>query len=111
MNREDQETALRWAFREEHATPLFHGHVETRLEGLEFRDVLRAGISSEVLEEETRPQGRTKLLLGFLTDDDPVHIVVNVQAFESDFAEPLRVVTVYRPERPKWQDERTRRMG
>lgn len=111
MNREDQEVALRWAFREEHATPLFHGHVETRLEGLEFRDMLRAGLSSEVLEEEVRPQGRTKVLLGFVAQDDPVHIVVNVEAFESDFTEPLRVVTVYRPEPPKWRDERTRGMG
>lgn len=57
-----------------------------------------------------RPQGRTKVLLGFLTEEDPVHIVVNVQAFETDFTEPLRVVTVYRPEPPRWRDERTRGM-
>jgi hypothetical protein len=50
----------------------------------------------------------SKLLLGYAADNDPVHVVVNVSAIESDPSEPVRIVTVYRPEPPKWRDERTR---
>lgn len=38
----------------------------------------------------------------------PVHVVANVSSFERDDTEPLEVVTVYRPEPPRWGDERTR---
>lgn len=110
MKREDQEAALRWAFREAHAAPLFHGHVELRLERLQFDEVLEAGATCEVLEEYDRPQGRTKLLLAYLSADNPLHIVANVGEFEEDLRRPVRVVTVYRPEPPKWRDERTRGM-
>lgn len=108
MNREDQEVALRWAFSRQHMSFLFHGHVEASLEGLTAREVALAGEDCEVLEEyPDRPQGLSKLLLAFL-DDEPFHLVVNVAAYESDPSEPLRLVTVYRPEPPKWRDERTR---
>lgn len=110
MDRGEQEVALRWAFREAHVAPLFHAHVETRLEQLEFDDLLRAGSFCEILEEYDRPQGRTKLLLSYLRMDEPLHMVVNVEQFEEDLTEPVRIVTVYRPEPPKWWDERTRGM-
>jgi len=38
-----------------------------------------------------------------------VHIVIDVDAFEADFSEPIVVVTAYRPEPPEWPDEFTRR--
>jgi hypothetical protein len=51
------------------------------------------------------------VLLGFTGPDEPLHIVVNVKAFESDFQHRVEVVTVYRPEAPRWVDERTRGDG
>jgi hypothetical protein len=107
--REDQETLLRWAFSERRISFLEHGHIEASIEGLGAGDVARLGSDCEVLEEyPDRPQGMSKLLLGYAAANDPVHVVVNVAAIESDPSEPVRIVTVYRPEGPKWRDERTR---
>lgn len=109
MNREDQEVLLRWAFSEKRIAFVEHGHIEASIEGLGARDVARVGSDCEILEEyPDRPQGLSKLLLGYESESDPVHIVVNVSALEADPSEPVRVVTVYRPESPRWRDERTR---
>lgn len=78
------------------------------LEGLSVREMSSAGRQAELLEEyPDRPEGYTKLLLASI-DDEPLHIVVNVQEFHEDPSYPLAVVTVYRPEPPAWRDERTR---
>lgn len=109
IEREDQESLLRWAFSEHRIAFLEHGHIESSLERLGAHDIARLGTHCEVLEEyRDRPQGLSKLLLGYASEDDPVHVVVNVSALESDPSEPVRIVTVYRPEPPKWHDERTR---
>lgn len=109
MKREEQEASFRWAFSERRIAFLFHGHVEAAMEGVTAQQLAGAAQGYEVLEEyPERPQGLSKLLLAYLDEEDPLHVVVNVAAFESDPAEPLRVVTVYRPEPPKWRDERTR---
>lgn len=107
--REDQEALLRWAFGEGRIAFLEHGHIESSMEELDAYDVARLGSECEVLEEyPDRPQGMSKLLLCYAAEHDPVHVVVNVSAIESDPSEPVRIVTVYRPEPPKWRDERTR---
>lgn len=99
---------LRWAFGENHFILRFHGLVEMNLEGLSVREISRAASKAELLEEyPDRPEGYTKLLLAAI-DDEPLHIVVNVQEFHNDPSYPLAVVTVYRPEPPAWRDERTR---
>ncbi len=108
-NRRDQESLLRWAFSERRIVFLEHAHIESSMEELRAHDLTPLGSDCEVLEEyPDRPQGMSKLLLGYAADNDPVHVVVNVSAIESDPSEPVRLVTVYRPEPPKWRDERTR---
>lgn len=110
MEEPEQMVALGWAFREKHFVLRFHAHFEM-LEGLAVGSIGEAGTGSELLEDySTRREGHTKLLLGYVGGDAPVHIVVNVSAFESDWSEPLVVVTVYEPEGPGWIDERTRRV-
>ena len=57
-----------------------------RLDGLTGADVDRAGQRCEVIEDDpARREGRTKVLLGFLGPDEPLHIVVNVRLYEADF--------------------------
>lgn len=101
--------ALGWAFGEKHFVFREHGYIEMLLERLTTEDVVRAAGRCELLEEyPDRPEGFTKLLLGYVRPDRPIHLVVNVEAYERDWSEPLVVVTVYEPERPSWLDERTR---
>lgn len=109
MDGAEQMVAVRWAFRDGQFVLRTHAHVEMLLEGLATQDIRRAGSDSDLLEEyPERPQGRTQLLLGHARPGKPVHLVVNVAAFEDDFSEPIAVVTVYEPEPPEWMDERTR---
>ncbi len=112
MDKADQEVALGWAFAERHVLFRFHAHVEMRLDDIPSEHVYFAGAKCEVLEDyPSRREGRTKVLLGFTGPDDPLHIVVNVKAFESDLQNRVEVVTVYRPEALRWLDERTRGDG
>lgn len=111
MEESIQIPALRWAFDESHFVLRFHGHVEMTQEKIRALDLSRAGRACEVLEDQDRPEGRTKLLLGYLGPDEPIHVVVNVKRFEADIEDPVDVVTVYRPEQPWWIDERTRGAG
>lgn len=111
MDRADQEAALRWAFNEERVLYRLHALLEMAEDDVTAELVVGAGCNCEVLEEYTRRrEGRTKLLLGYLEGDEPLHVVVNVQRFENDFEARVEVVTLYRPRPPKWTDERTRGM-
>ncbi len=110
MERADQEAALRWAFSEERVMYLIHALLEMADEEVAAERIVEA-CDCEVLEEyNRRREGRTKLLLAYLAGDVPIHVVVNVQRFESNFEARLVVVTVYEPRLPKWIDERTRGM-
>jgi hypothetical protein len=112
MNKADQEVALGRAFTEGHVLFRFHAHLEMRFDNVTSTDVRLAGARCEVLEDyPSRREGRTKVLLGFTGPDEPLHIVVNVKAFESNLQDRVEVVTVYRPEPPRWVDERTRGDG
>lgn len=109
MEKADQEVALGWAFTEGHVLFRLHAHLEMRFDNVTKAEVHLAGAKCEVLEDyPSRREGRTKVLLGFTGPDEPLHIVVNVKAFESDLQDRVEVVTVYRPEAPRWVDERTR---
>ncbi|MBA2366870.1 MAG: DUF4258 domain-containing protein [Actinobacteria bacterium] len=111
MDRTDQEAALRWAFSEKRLFYRLHALLEMAEDDVTAELVVEAGCACEVLEEYTRRrEGLTKLLLGYFEGDEPLHVVVNVQRFESNFEARLEVVTVYRPRTPKWADERTRGM-
>lgn len=101
--------ALRWAFQEGHVALRAHAHVEMLIDRITLNDVLRAGAGSDLLEDyRDRPQGHTLLLLGYVRPEKPIHLVVNVEAFEADWSDPVVLVTVYEPEPPEWMDERTR---
>lgn len=108
MEESIQIPALPWAFEELHFVLRFHGHVEVMQERAAALELSRAGCACELLEDHDRPEGRTKLLLGYLSPAEPIHIAVNVKRFEANQEDSLDVVTVYRPERPWWIDERTR---
>lgn len=109
MDKADQEAALGWAFTERRILFRFHAHLEMRYDNIRNSDVYLAGAGCEVLEDyPTRREGRTKVLLGFTGPDEPLHVVVNVKLFESDPQYRVEVVTVYRPEAPRWVNERTR---
>jgi len=111
MDRADQEVALRWAFSEERVFYRLHALLEMAEDDVTAERVVEACCDCEVLEEYARRrEGRTKLLLGYLEGEEPLHVVVNVQRFENNFEARLEVVTVYRPRPPKWTDERTRGM-
>lgn len=108
----EQETALRWAFTEEHVSITRHARIQMSVRALVTDDVIAAGRSAEVLEEDrSRSEGATKVLLGSTGSEEPIHLVVNVEAFEADHRKRVRLVTAYRPEPPEWADERTRGMG
>jgi len=101
--------AIRWAFRQLHVQLRIHAHIEMVEEGLSLEDVLNAGAEADLLEDyPERNEGHTLLLLGHTADQVPIHIVVNIAAFNSDPQYPIHLVTVYEPRSPGWQDERTR---
>ncbi len=109
MDESEQMPALRWAFSEYRFVFRVHAHFEAMVDRLTTEQVRAAGEGAELLEEyPDRPQGYTKLLLGYAGPDQPVHLVANVAAFEDDASEPIVLVTVYQPEPPGWRDERTR---
>lgn len=71
-------------------------------------DLARAGKNCDLLEDyPERDEGHTVLLTGVYGPGKPVHLVVNLDAYERDWSEPLTVVTVYVPEPPEWLDETT----
>lgn len=73
MKREDQEAVLRWAFREEHLAITEHARVEMAVESVSTDDVIAAGSGAEVVEEDRdRPQGVTKVVLGYSPPDETV---------------------------------------
>ncbi len=101
--------AVRWAFHESHVRMTTHAVIEASTEKLGPAEIRLAGMEAELLEDyPERPHGHTQLLLGYARRDEAIHIVVNVDAFERDYSEPLVIVTIYRPEPPSWADERTR---
>jgi hypothetical protein len=101
--------AVSWVFREGHFELSRHAYVEMYLDKLNLDDVRKAGARGEVLEDyPDRPEGYTILIAGYIGQERPVHLVVNIAAFEDDPSRPVSIVTVYVPEPPRWRDERTR---
>lgn len=105
----DDVAGIRWAFRESNVRMTRHALLEALTERIPSLDIQNAGSQAELLEDYVdRVEGHTQLLLGYARPHEPLHLVVNVDAHERDPAEPVVVVTVYRPEPPSWIDERTR---
>jgi len=81
-----------------------HAEKERYAEGVLIEDIEEAILSGEILEDYTGdPRGPSCLILGF-SGGRPVHIVCGITTTEW-----IRIITVYRPQLPKWIDERTRK--
>ena len=81
-----------------------HAVKERYAEGVLIEDIEEAILSGEILEDYPGdPGGPSCLILGF-SGGRPVHIVCGMTTTEW-----VRIITVYRPQPPKWIDERTRK--
>lgn len=72
--------------------------------GFEVREVLKALAKGEIIESYPEDlRGASYLVLGRGPDDEHLHIVCSI-----DSEGYLVIITVYKPEKPKWVNERTR---
>jgi len=82
----------------------FHAEKERYAEDISLSDIETVILSGEILEDyPDDPRGESCLILGH-TEGRPIHVVCGYTSTRS-----IRVITVYLPKQPKWQDERTRR--
>jgi len=86
-----------------------HAQQERLEENIDITEIEEAVLSQgEILEEyPDDPRGESCLLLGFV-QAKPIHVVFGWAGRKRDAARILRVITVYRPTKPKWADPRTR---
>jgi hypothetical protein len=81
-----------------------HAEKERYAEDISLADIETAILNGEVLEDYPNdPRGESCLILGH-AEGRAIHMVCGYTSAQS-----IRVITVYLPKRPKWQDERTRR--
>lgn len=72
---------------------------------LDAGDLVGCLVEGEVLEDyPDDPRGHSCLVLCRLSDGSSLHVVCG-----TDSDDWLVIITAYRPEGPKWVDERTRR--
>jgi hypothetical protein len=82
----------------------FHAEKERYAEDISLADIETTILTGEILEDyPDNPRGESCLILGY-TEGRPIHVVCGYTSTRS-----IRVITVYLPKQPKWQDERTRR--
>ena len=80
-----------------------HADEERLADGLTIDEVERALSKVELLEDyPDDPRGSSCLVLGS-TNIQPLHVVCGLTKQAR-----LIIITIYRPEMPKWLDERTR---
>ena len=79
-----------------------HADVERKADDLTFRQIEKALLSCEKLEDyPDTGRGESCLLVGF-SDDIPIHIVCGWRA------DKVSIITVYVPKPPKYKDPWTR---
>ncbi|MEQ8172903.1 MAG: DUF4258 domain-containing protein [Candidatus Eremiobacterota bacterium] len=84
----------------------FHAEKERYADNIEIIDLETAISNGEILENYRDDiRGESCLILGY-ANNQPVHIVCG---YTQD--KYIRIITVYKPEKPKWINERTRRSG
>lgn len=84
----------------------FHAEKERYADDIEIIDLETAISNGEILENYLDDiRGESCLILGY-ANNQPVHIVCGYTQEKC-----IRIITVYRPQKPKWLDERTRRGG
>lgn len=80
-----------------------HADDERLADGLTMKDIETALTSAEMLEDyPDDPRGASCLVLGFAAKR-PLHLVCGKTRQDR-----LLIITTYRPQSPKWKDERTR---
>jgi len=80
-----------------------HGEKERYAEDITIKDLERAILNGEILENYPDDQrGRSCLVLGY-SNNRPIHVVCGYSKHQW-----IRILTVYLPQKPKWLNERTR---
>ncbi len=86
----------------------FHAQQERLDEDLDVREVEEVIARSEILEQyPTDPRGESCLVLGYARGR-PMHAVVGWAGWKEREERALRIITLYVPRPPKWEDPRTR---
>jgi hypothetical protein len=84
----------------------FHAEKERYAEDISIEELQSAILSGEILEDYPNdPRGPSCLILGY-SQDRPIHVVCGGTPINW-----VRIITIYRPDLPKWIDERTRAQG
>lgn len=82
----------------------FHAEKERYAEDISLADIEATILNGEVLEDyPDDPRGESCLILGH-AEGRSIHVVCGYTSTRF-----IRIITVYLPKQPKWQDERTRR--
>jgi hypothetical protein len=81
-----------------------HADRERENDGIEIRELKRALLGCELLEDyQDDPRGPSSLVLGFDSEGRPVHVVCAI-----DKNDIVVIITVYIPSKPKWQSPKKR---
>lgn len=84
-----------------------HGYDELAADNLFVQDVLSSVAAAIVVEDYlTFPKGPCVLVLQYLDDDSPVHVVWGIPKGKSS---PAVLITAYRPDPEQWSSDFTRR--
>ncbi|MDI6731631.1 MAG: DUF4258 domain-containing protein [Candidatus Margulisbacteria bacterium] len=82
-----------------------HAEEERQSDKISLSDLEQAILSGEIIENyPCDPRGASCLLLGFGTSGYPIHIICGKTNLNY-----LRIITVYIPSLPKWENPKTRR--
>ncbi|MDA0740040.1 MAG: DUF4258 domain-containing protein [Nitrospirae bacterium] len=85
-----------------------HAQQERLEHDLDITEIEAAIMLGEVIEDyPDDPRGESCLLLGYV-GSIPVHLVVGWTRCQSNGEKTLRIITVYIPQSPKWEDPRRR---
>lgn len=90
----------------------FHAQQERLDENLDLTEIEEAIIGQgEILEDYPNdPRGESCLILGFV-GNTPIHVVLGWATMKTESQKVLRLITVYTPTAPKWDNPRTRGGG
>jgi hypothetical protein len=85
-----------------------HAQQERLEEDLDVTESEAALVQGEILEASPDdPRGESCLVLGY-ADAKPIHAVLGWARIRGEDEDILRIITVYIPQPPKWNDPRTR---